>query len=68
MKNVSLTIEDGDIYGIIGFSGAGKSTLIRNNQCTWGSDIRKGLVDGEDINALKQYKASSKRGKKIRKW
>ena len=29
LKNVSLTIEDGDIYGIIGFSGAGKSTLVR---------------------------------------
>ena len=29
LKNVSLTIEDGDIYGIIGMSGAGKSTLVR---------------------------------------
>ena len=25
LKDVSLTIEDGDIYGIIGMSGAGKS-------------------------------------------
>ena len=29
VKNVSLTINDGDIYGIIGLSGAGKSTLVR---------------------------------------
>ena len=29
VKNVSLTIEDGDIYGVIGYSGAGKSTLVR---------------------------------------
>ena len=29
LKNVSITIEDGDIYGIIGMSGAGKSTLVR---------------------------------------
>ena len=28
LKDVSLTIEDGDIYGIIGMSGAGKSTLM----------------------------------------
>ena len=28
-KNVSLTNEDGEIYGIIGYSGAGKSTLVR---------------------------------------
>ena len=29
LQNVSLTIEKGDVYGIIGVSGAGKSTLIR---------------------------------------
>ncbi|WP_243298602.1 methionine ABC transporter ATP-binding protein [Bacillus litorisediminis] len=29
VKNVSLTIEEGEIFGIIGFSGAGKSTLLR---------------------------------------
>ena len=29
LKDVSLTIEDGDIYGIIGMSGAGKSTLLK---------------------------------------
>ena len=29
LKNVNLTIGDGDIYGIIGMSGAGKSTLVR---------------------------------------
>ena len=29
LKDVSLNIEAGDIYGIIGMSGAGKSTLVR---------------------------------------
>ena len=29
VDNVNLTIQDGDIFGIIGFSGAGKSTLVR---------------------------------------
>ena len=29
VDNVNLTIEQGQIYGIIGYSGAGKSTLIR---------------------------------------
>ena len=29
LKDVSLTIPNGDIFGIIGMSGAGKSTLVR---------------------------------------
>ena len=29
LKNINLTVETGDIYGIIGMSGAGKSTLVR---------------------------------------
>ena len=29
VRDVSLTIQDGDIYGVIGYSGAGKSTLVR---------------------------------------
>ncbi len=29
LKNINFTVEEGDIYGIIGMSGAGKSTLVR---------------------------------------
>ena len=29
LKNVNLEVEDGDVFGVVGFSGAGKSTLIR---------------------------------------
>ena len=29
VKDVDLAVEEGDIYGIVGFSGAGKSTLVR---------------------------------------
>jgi D-methionine transport system ATP-binding protein len=29
LKDISLSVPDGDIYGIIGMSGAGKSTLVR---------------------------------------
>ena len=29
VDKVSLQVEKGDIYGVIGFSGAGKSTLVR---------------------------------------
>ena len=29
VDDVTLSIDEGDIYGIIGYSGAGKSTLVR---------------------------------------
>lgn len=29
VKDVSIVINKGDIYGIVGYSGAGKSTLVR---------------------------------------
>ena len=29
LKNISLSVQKGDIFGVIGFSGAGKSTLVR---------------------------------------
>ncbi len=52
LNDVSLTIEDGDIYGIIGMSGAGKSTLVRCinmlEKPTQGSVI----IDGVDIGGL----------------
>jgi len=32
VDQVSLSIEKGEIFGIIGYSGAGKSTLIRMSQ------------------------------------
>lgn len=29
LKGIDITIEDGQIYGLVGVSGAGKSTLLR---------------------------------------
>lgn len=29
VKNVSLTVKKGEIFGVVGYSGAGKSTLVR---------------------------------------
>ena len=49
LDGVSLTINDGDIFGIIGASGAGKSTLVRHinllERPTWGNII----IDGKDV-------------------
>lgn len=53
VKNVSLEIQKGEIFGIIGLSGAGKSTLIRcmnRLETPTSGDI---LIDGESILTMK---------------
>lgn len=52
VNNVSLTINTGDIYGIIGFSGAGKSTLLRMINQLEVQDEGEILIDGQDITKL----------------
>ena len=51
-KNVSLTINDGDIYGIIGMSGAGKSTLVRCINMLERPTEGQILIDGVDMGSL----------------
>ena len=54
LQNINLTIEKGDIYGIIGMSGAGKSTLIR---CLNRLDTpTEGQVLIDDLNVLAMTK------------
>ena len=52
LRDVSIHVEAGDIYGIIGFSGAGKSTLIRLVNRLETPDTGSILVDGSDLSAL----------------
>lgn len=52
LKDVSLRVEKGDIYGIIGFSGAGKSTLIRLVNQLERPDTGSVNVDGRELTAL----------------
>jgi len=52
LKNVSLTINDGDIYGIIGMSGAGKSTLVRCINMLELPTEGQILIDGVDMGSL----------------
>ncbi|WP_073296570.1 methionine ABC transporter ATP-binding protein [Parolsenella massiliensis] len=53
LDDVSLTIETGEVFGIIGESGAGKSTLVRCinllEQPTSGSVV----IDGRDVTSLR---------------
>jgi D-methionine transport system ATP-binding protein len=52
LKDVSIHVEQGDIYGIIGFSGAGKSTLIRMVNRLETPDTGSVTVDGQALAAL----------------
>ena len=52
LRNISLTIADGDIYGIIGMSGAGKSTLVRCINMLERPTTGSVVIDGVDIGAL----------------
>ena len=53
VKDVSLVIDKGEIFGIIGFSGAGKSTLVRCINLLERPDTGNVIVDGKDLTALK---------------
>lgn len=52
LKNVSLSVNDGDIYGIIGMSGAGKSTLVRCINMLERPTEGTVTIDGCDMGSL----------------
>ena len=54
LDKVSLNIEDGDIYGIIGMSGAGKSTLVRCINMLEKPDEGEVIIDGQNLNELSE--------------
>ncbi len=49
LDNVNVTIENGDVFGIIGLSGAGKSTLVRCINLLERPTSGSILIDGEDL-------------------
>ena len=52
LRDINLTIQDGEIFGIIGLSGAGKSTLVRCINLLERPTAGQGLIDGKDLMAL----------------
>ena len=63
VKDVSLEIGDGEIFGIIGFSGAGKSTLVRCINLLERPTSGTVTVDGQELTALSEKELRQARKK-----
>lgn len=61
VKDVSITINRGDVYGIVGYSGAGKSTLVRVINLLQEPTSGSVIVNNETF-----FQANSKTNKKVR--
>lgn len=62
VEDVSLSVDAGDIYGIVGYSGAGKSTLVRTINLLQRPTKGEVIINGQNLNQL-----SSKNLRKARK-
>ena len=63
VRDVSLQINPGDIFGIIGFSGAGKSTLVRCMNLLERPSSGKVVFQGQELTALDEKKLRNARRK-----
>ncbi len=61
LTDVSLTIGDGEVYGIVGMSGAGKSTLVRCINLLERPTSGQVLIDGADLCAMSQKQLIARR-------
>jgi len=53
LNNISLSVEEGEIFGVIGLSGAGKSTLVRCMNLLEKPTEGDVIVDGKNLGKLK---------------
>ena len=61
LKDISLTINDSEIYGIIGMSGAGKSTLVRCINVIERPSSGSIIIDGTDMGSLTEKQLRAER-------
>ena len=59
LKNVSLTLADGDFVTVIGGNGAGKSTLLNAIAGVWPVDEGESIIDGQNVTKLPEYKRAA---------
>ena len=63
LSGINLSIEKGDIFGIIGMSGAGKSTLVRSINYLEKPTEGQVLIEGVDLAGLTEKELRKKRSK-----
>ena len=61
LRDVSLTIPDGDVFGIIGMSGAGKSTLVRCINMLERPTSGSVVIDGHDLTRMNERELRQER-------
>ena len=61
LRDVSLTIPDGDVFGIIGMSGAGKSTLVRCINMLERPTSGSVVIDGHDLTQMTEKELRQER-------
>lgn len=61
LDHIDLTINDGEIFGIIGLSGAGKSTLVRCINYLETPTLGKVIIDGDELGTLSKKELLIKR-------
>lgn len=49
LQDISLTVENGTVYGLVGYNGAGKTTLLKNISGIYKPEAGEVLFDGENI-------------------
>lgn len=59
LKDVSFTVEQNDIFGVIGYSGAGKSTLVRLVNQLERATKGQVIVDGHELDTYKEQELRS---------
>ena len=52
LRDVSLSVKQGEIFGIIGYSGAGKSTLVRVINLLERPDLGRVMMGGQDLTTM----------------
>jgi D-methionine transport system ATP-binding protein len=63
VRDVSINVAQGEIFGVIGFSGAGKSTLVRCINLLERPESGQVLIDGVDLTALDDRRLREQRKK-----